>query len=83
MRFYVGQAVRIHGPYFYGGGAVVTITDINIGMEYPIRVTHEILGWSDTFTEDGLLYDDEPKDSMNSVYIEPLTKLERLLMGLE
>lgn len=83
MKFHVGQYVKVLGPFYYGSGLVAKVTHIHEGMEYPIRIEGKTVSWSDQFTEDGLLYDDEPKDSMNSVYIEPLTKLERLLLGLE
>lgn len=83
MKFHVGQRVRMCGPFFHGRGKIAKITNINKGMEYPIRILQEDEGWSETCTAEGLLFDDEPKDSPNSVYIEPLTKLERLLLGLE
>lgn len=83
MKFHVGQYVKVLGPYYYGNGVVVKITDINEGMDYPIRIVHEQRRWSDTCTAEGLLYEDDLKDDPNSVYIEPLTKLDRLLLGLE
>jgi hypothetical protein len=83
MRFYVGQYVKVLGPYYYGNDVVVRITDINEEIEYPIRILNEQRGWHDTCTMEGCLYDSDTRGEPNSVYIEPLTKLERLLMGLE
>lgn len=81
MRFRVGQWVKVLGPYYYGNGAIARIVNIDSELDYPILI--EGTTWRDTVTTEGCLYEDEPKDSVNSVYIEPLTKLERLLLGLE
>lgn len=83
MKFRVGQRVKVCGPFFYGKGVIAKITDINEGMEYPIRILQEDGVWSETLTAEGFLFEDEPKDNPNSVYIESLTKLELLLLGLE
>lgn len=83
MKFHVGQYVKVVGPYWYGSELIVQILEINKEIDYPIKAGNEEEGWSDTYTFDGLLFYDEPKGGAGSVYLEPLTKLERLLLGLE
>jgi hypothetical protein len=85
MKFHVGQYVKLIGPLHHFVSRIAVVTRIDpVGGAYPIRIEiKEQNGWNDYVTEDGLLHADEPKDDPDSVYIEPLTKLERLLLGLE
>lgn len=83
MKFHVGQWVKVLGPYWYGSELVVQVLQIDECMEYPIIAGNKKEDWMDAYTVDGLLFSDEPKDKPGSVYLEPLTKLERLLLGLE